>query len=159
MPLETPEQVLKVLRASVPRLEAAAAAVPPDVLQTPPGPDEWSANDVLAHLRSCSDVWGSTIVRIVDEDTPTIRAVNPRTWIAKTDYPEQTFSSNLTALRADREQLLALLTSLPEEAWSRAAVVTGAGKTLRRSVLGYAEWLASHERPHLKQVERVVGLR
>jgi hypothetical protein len=35
--------------------------------------------------------------------------------------------------------------------------VTGAGKTLERSVLFYADWLAVHERPHVKQIERIVN--
>jgi hypothetical protein len=36
------------------------------------------------------------------------------------------------------------------------ATVTGAGRTLERTVLFYAQWLASHERPHVKQIERAV---
>jgi len=46
---------------------------------------------------------------------------------------------------------------LPPEGWSRAATVTGAGKVLERTVLFYAQWLARHERQHVKQVERIVN--
>ena len=46
---------------------------------------------------------------------------------------------------------------LPPEGWLRAATVTGAGKVLERTVLSYAQWLASHERTHVKQIERVVN--
>ena len=35
--------------------------------------------------------------------------------------------------------------------WSRGGRVTGAGKALERDVLSYGEWVAVHERPHLKQ--------
>jgi hypothetical protein len=35
--------------------------------------------------------------------------------------------------------------------------VTGAGKPLERTVLFYAQWLARHERPHVKQIERIVN--
>jgi hypothetical protein len=55
-----------------------------------------------------------------------------------------------------RTQLLAILELLPPEDWSRTATVTGAGKPLKRTVLFYAQWLARHERPHLKQIERIV---
>jgi hypothetical protein len=34
---------------------------------------------------------------------------------------------------------------------------TGAGKILERTVLDYAQRLARHERPHLKQIERIVN--
>lgn len=33
----------------------------------------------------------------------------------------------------------------------------GAGKPLVRTVLSYAQWLARHERPHVKQIEHIVN--
>lgn len=36
-------------------------------------------------------------------------------------------------------------------------MVTGAGKVRERTVLFYAQWLVSHERPHVKQVKRIVN--
>jgi hypothetical protein len=46
---------------------------------------------------------------------------------------------------------------LPIDAWERSARVSGAGKVLERTVLFYAQWLAGHERQHVKQVERIVN--
>ena len=91
------------------------------------------------------------------QDTPTLRAVNPRTWIRKTDYREQAFQPSLHAFATQRIDLLAVLEPLPPEGWSRAATVTGAGKVLERTVLSYAQRLARHERPHVKQIERLVN--
>jgi len=45
---------------------------------------------------------------------------------------------------------------LPPAGWARAASVTGAGAALERTVRDYAQWLARHERPHVKQIERIV---
>lgn len=159
MPLETPEQVLAVLRDTAPNIQSATRGVEKPALQRPPAPGEWSPNDVMAHLRSCADVWGDCIGRILDEDSPTIRAINPRTWIERTDYPGLPFPRNLSAFERQRADLLACLQSLPASSWARSAVVTGAGRTLERTVLTYAEWLAAHERPHVKQIARAVGAR
>lgn len=93
---------------------------------------------------------------IITQDTPTLRAVNPRTWIKKTDYLEQEFQRSLHAFVRQRADLLTLLEPLAPEAWSREATVRGAGKPLVRTVLYYAEGLALHERPHVKQIERIV---
>jgi hypothetical protein len=112
---------------------------------------------VLAHLRACADVWGNCIVAMIAEDTPTLRAVNPRTWIKKTDYLELEFRPSLRSFATQRADLLAVLEPLPPEGWSRAARVSGAGKVLERTVLFYAQWLARHERQHVKQVERIVN--
>jgi hypothetical protein len=125
-------------------------------LHTSPHPAEWSANDVLAHLRACADVWGNCIDVILAQATPTLRAVNPTTWIEQTDYREQAFQSSLHTFTTQRTELLAVLRPLAPEAWSRAITVTGAGKPLERTVLFYAQWLAKHERPHLKQIARIV---
>ncbi len=153
----TPEHVLALLAATPPRLAILTAGLSAGLLRTAPSADEWSANDVLAHLRACADVWGDCIMAMLAEDTPTLRALNPRTWIKKTDYLDMDFRSSLGAFVAQRADLLAVLEPLPPEGWSRAATVTGAGKALERTVLFYAQWLARHERPHVKQIERMVN--
>ena len=152
----TSEQVLALLGATPPRIAAVTAGLGPAQLHTSPDRDEWSARDVLAHLRACADMWGTCIVAMLAEDRPTLRAVNPRTWIKKTDYLEQDFQPSLQAFTTQRAELLAVLQPLPPEGWSRAATVTGAGKVLERTVMFYAQWLANHERPHVKQIERIV---
>ena len=146
-----------MLAETPPRIAALTAGLGLAQLHTAPNPGEWSANDVLAHLRACADVWGDCIATIIAQDTPAIRAVNPRTWIKKTDYLEQEFQPSLHAFTTQRANLLAVLEPLAPEGWSRAATVTGAGKVLERTVLFYAQWLAVHERPHLKQIKRIVN--
>jgi hypothetical protein len=56
----TVQQVRDQLRSTPVRLRELTSGVPGELLQTSPGPDEWSANDVLAHLRACSDQWGGS---------------------------------------------------------------------------------------------------
>ena len=53
--------------------------------------------------------------------------------------------------------LLAVLEPLPPASWARGATVTGAGAVLERAVHFYAQWLVIHERPHVKQIERIVS--
>jgi hypothetical protein len=151
-------QVLTMLAAAPPRIAALTASRDPAQLRARPAAEEWSANEVLAHLRACADMWGNCIMAMIAEDRPTLRAVNPRTWIDKTDYLEQAFQPSLDAFTTQRAELLAVLEPLPPEGWARAATVTGAGKALERTVRFYAQWLATHERPHLKQIERIVNV-
>ena len=150
------EQLRTMLAAAPPRIAALTDGLAPALLHTPPAPDERSANDVLAHLRACADVWGRSMLTMLAQDRPTIRAISPRTWIRKTDYPEQEFGPSLHAFATQRAELLAVLELLAPEAWSRAATMTGAGKPLEQTVLSYAQGLALHERPHVKQIERIV---
>jgi hypothetical protein len=153
----TIEQVLTLLAETPPRIAALTAGLVPAQLHTTPNHDGWSANDVLAHLRACADMWGDCIVTIIAEDRPTIRAINPTTWIKKTDYLELEFRPSLRSFATQRADLLAVLEPLPHESWSRTATVTGAGKVLERTVMSYAQRLARHERTHVKQIARIVN--
>lgn len=154
----TIEQILTILSGSPQRIAALTAGVAPAQLHTAPNPGEWSANDVLAHLRACNDVWGGNIVTIIAEDNPTFKGVNPRAWIKKTDYLELEFQPSLLTFTMQRTALLAVFEALPPESWSRkATVIDMIGKHLERTVLSYADTLARHERTHVKQLERIVN--
>lgn len=154
----TIEQILDMLAAAPPRIAALTTDLVPAQLRASPRPDEWSVNDILAHLRACADMWGGCIAKMLREDTSTRRAVNPRKWIKQKDYPDLEFHLSLQSYADQRAELLTDLEPLPPEAWLRAATVTGAGAPLRRTVQFYAQWLTRHERTHMKQIERVVKL-
>jgi hypothetical protein len=156
----TIEQALTALAETPPRLTALMAGLVPAQLQTRPSPAEWSLNDTpagVARLRACADNWGGYIRTILAEDRPTIRAMNPTTWIKETDYPELEFRRSLRAFTRQRADLLYLLQPLPPKACSRSATVTGAGKLRQRTVMTYAQWLANHERSHLRHIDRLVS--
>ena len=153
----TAEQALAILTETPSRLGSLTTGLTPTQLRTAPAAGEWSANEVLAHLRSCADVWGDCLRKILDEDEPTVRAVNPRAWITRTNYLDLQFRPSLRAFAQQRTDLLAVLGPLPAPAWRRSATVTGAGSPLRKSVRDYAERMAKHERAHLTQIEQIVN--
>ena len=153
----TIEQVLDLLANNPLHIAEYIADLTSAQLHTPPSQGEWSANDVLAHLRSCADMWGNAIETMIAQDKPTIKAINPRTWVKQTDYPEQKFRTSFHAFTRQRSDLLTVLEALPRRSWSRSATVTGAGKPLERTVFFYAHWLATHERTHVKQIGRIAN--
>jgi DinB family protein len=152
----TLDEILIQLPATPERIAAFATGVAPAKLRKSSVPGEWSATEVLAHLRACADVWGNNIVRIIREDKPAWVAVNPRSWIEKTDYVDLEFAPSLRAFTKQRAGLMAELGPLPRKDWSRVAVVSGGAPTYERTVLYYAERLARHERAHVKQIGRII---
>ena len=153
----TVEQVLTLLAETPRRIAALTAGLAPTRLRTAPSRGEWSAIEVLAHLRACADIWGNCMLTMLSEDRPTLRAINPRTWISQTNYLQLDFLPSLRAFARQRAALLTVLDPLPPKGWSRTATVTGAGAVLERTVLFYGRWLAGHERPHVKQVAHIVN--
>jgi hypothetical protein len=119
-------------------------------------PDAWSAQEILAHLRACAEVWGRSIERMLAEDHPTIRYVSPRDWIKRTDYLEQGFQDCLRAFRHRRVQLVKTLSELDAVDWSRRATFTATTLGREATVLSYARRIADHESQHIDQLQRTV---
>jgi hypothetical protein len=159
MSLQKPviDKILRALAEAPERLAGLTAGLSEAQLHTAPAPGEWSANELLAHLRACADVWGRCIARIIQEDKPTIRAISPRTFIRQTDYLKLDFQPSLQAYTLQRAELVKVLQRLEPEAWSRSATVTGVGKPFVHTVQTYVERLIIHERTHLKQIESTTG--
>lgn len=155
-PLAT-EQILSILHETPDRLGGLTDSLTETQLHTRPEPEEWSVIEIVAHLRSCAEVWGDAMRSMVATSRPTIRAVNPTTWIDRTDYRQLGFALTLQAFRAQRRALLALLEPLPARDWTRSATVLGAGAPLELTVHSYAERLARRERTHWRQVAKTVG--
>lgn len=152
------EKILTILKETPPRLVKLTAGLTPVQLHTPPSDAEWSANEVLAHLRACNEVWGGYyIMTILAQNNPTIKAMSPRTWIKTTDYLEQEFQPSLRAFTKQRRKLLAVLEPMPAKDWARMNTLIGAGKPLQQTLISHADRLARHERAHLKQIERTLN--
>ena len=64
----TTEEMIAMLKTAPEYIAAVVAGLEPDLLLAPPAPGEWSARDLLGHLRACSDMWGGYILRILNED-------------------------------------------------------------------------------------------
>jgi hypothetical protein len=151
------EKILAILKGTPPRLVELTAGLTAEQLESAPDNGEWSIKEVLAHLRACNEVWGGYyIATILAQDNPTIKAVNPRTWIKTTDYLDQQFKTSLRAFTRQRRTLLAILEPLPASDWARTNILLGAGKPIKQTLLSHADGLARHERAHLKQIERIV---
>jgi len=152
----TIDEVLAVLEEDPRRIAALTGGLPRTALHKTPVLGVWTVNDVLAHLRSCSDARGEFMRAMLAENRPTLRAVDPRTLIKQTDYRELEFATSFRSFTRQRARLLAFLRALPRRSWSRTAVVTGGGPARERTVLFYGRWLAHHERAHVERLARTL---
>lgn len=109
----------------------------------------WSVKDILAHLRSCADVWGESVEAMLAEDHPTVPYRHPRQWIKKTNYLKLSFQESFQAFQAQRKKFLKALKDLSFEDWSRAAIIKGREHTVFTQV----RRMATHEREHVEQIE------
>lgn len=72
------EKILALLAETPHRIKAASEGMEDARLYWRPDEKSWSANDILAHLRSCMDVWGKSVGRMLTEENGTQTHISPR---------------------------------------------------------------------------------
>ena len=149
----TVDEIMTILPVTPERIAELTAGLARAQLRTPPAPEAWSINDILAHLRASHDVLGGNILRILAEDHPAWKRMSPRAWMMKTDYTTWAFEPACAAFQKQRDDLLAVIEPLPADAWQRTATVNEFGSNVERTALFFGDWLAGHERVHLSQIE------
>jgi hypothetical protein len=135
------------------KLAAALARVPKEAVKWQPGPEKWSAHEVICH---CADSETNAAMRIrylVCEDSPLIVGYDQARWARVLDYHAMPLEPALATVRAVRQHTAGMLRRLPAEAWSRT------GKHTESAVYSAERWLesyAEHLEKHTGQIERVL---
>ena len=74
----TVDEIMAILPETPRRIADLTKGLTPAQLRASPEPGAWSVNDVMAHLRACHDVLGGNTLRILAEDRPVWKGMNPR---------------------------------------------------------------------------------
>lgn len=157
--LLTVDEIMAILPATVPRIALATNGLNDAQLVARPDPAEWSATELLAHMRAAQDVLGASIIRILREDRPAWRRLSPRERQRKGGYNDWAFHPAFEAFTNGRAELLTVLEPVKTEDWERVALVTVApGRSVEQTASFFGDWLAGHERDHLEQLERTIDL-
>lgn len=152
--LEEIDDVLQIL-ASIPiHIAALTGMYKNDLLTSKPDPESWSANEILAHLRACADVWGDTIQKMLTEDNPTLPHISPCTWLRNTNYRKIPFNVSFDAYGTQRSKLLGTLIRLDSEAWSRGAVI----KDRQHTIFSQASRMGQHDIDHVNQIKTLLEI-
>jgi hypothetical protein len=141
--------ILTTLKECPSRIESVTKKLAATRLGARPDRKSWSINDILAHIRSSSDVWGESIERMLTEEMPTLPDIHPRKWMKQTDYPQLDFHKSFKAYKDQRKDLLKILMKLSFDDWSRGAMIGGRIHT----VFTQARRIAKHDSDHCDQIE------
>ena len=120
-------------------------------LRTPFVRDEWSAVQILAHLRGCAEVWGYTIYAMLILDKAELAHIHPRDWTKKLRYDKLSFEENFLAFKVERNNLIRMLEKLTFEEWGRSASFIRRANT--QTIFSQTMRMALHELDHCKQLE------
>jgi hypothetical protein len=151
----TPSEVQKylgIISESPQRIALAVKGSGEDRLQRRADAKSWSANDILAHLRSCADLWTYSIYAMLAEREPVFSDIDERKWARVTRYVELPFHISFQVFSLQRENLVNVLKDLPFDSWERSALIV----ERRHTIFTQTRRLAKHESEHLEQFEAVL---
>src|SRR5574340_244034 len=99
-------KVLALLQETPGRLEAMAAKHSAAALAAQPDAKSWSAQEILAHLRACADLWTHSIYAMLAEKTPELPDLDERKWVRAAAYAEVPFKEALVVFKLQRGNLV-----------------------------------------------------
>src|SRR6185503_460805 len=146
------EKHLKLLEEIPRRIKSVTHELDDAHLQFKTDKKSWSVNDILAHLRSCSDLWTHSIYAMLAEHEPVFSDIDERKWAKVTRYAELPFAESFQAFSLQRENLLRVLKSLPFESWEKSAIIF----ERKHTVFTQARRMAKHENEHCEQIESLL---
>ena len=146
-------EVLELAEATPRRLAASRAGLDDARLSQSPAPDEWSALEILNHLRACEEVWRHSIHAMLAHESPRLGEIHPRMWIKTANpYTTQTFTRGLQVFTLRREALLITLRTLAPADWGRDCVIDRKPHT----VYSHVRRMVQHEQVHCDQIEALL---
>jgi DinB family. len=146
------EKFVQILSETPSRISQAVKGLDEARLQFKGDKKSWSANDILAHLRSCADLWTHSIYAMLAENEPIFSDINERKWAKVTRYAELPFDKSFHVFSLQRENLLWVLKVLPFEAWERSALIF----ERKHTVFTQIRRMAKHESEHCEQIESLL---
>lgn len=145
-----PADIVEKVRGAMRDLRAAAETVPAARFEARPAPEEWSANEVLAHVVDAGRHFGGAVVRMLDGQP----AGGARDQLQR-DVPRRGLDEWWARLQADRAALFARV----EEADPRAHL----DATVDHPFFGPLNWrqallfLRLHDLDHAGQLRKIAA--
>jgi uncharacterized damage-inducible protein DinB len=127
-------------------------------LRTRPVPGRWSTLEVVCHLVDSDQAWCQRMKRVIAEERPLIVGYDETRFTATLDYELRDLEEELALLEGMRRQMARILSSAPDEVWSRTCVHTERGlMTLEEMLEAEVEHIPHHVR-HVLEKRKALGL-
>ena len=137
------------LKATALDLVSLVGAADAARLAREPGPDEWSAAMVVAHLADSELVAAIRLRMVLSLERPRLETLDAEMWNHRFGPLEPSVRDTLGRWRAQRDTNIRVLGCLSEEEWQLVGVHPKRGPL---TVAALAEGMVAHDREHLDQI-------
>jgi hypothetical protein len=151
--MNSPDEVSDLLNrlAAVPaRIGRAVARLSDTDKHLSSSNSEWSASQILAHLRASDDILSHRLYAILTRDNPVLPAYDERRWVEIAGYLQADVELSLNVFTLRRAELVTMLRQVAREDWQRLGNHEIKGAI---SLFQVATALLEHEEEHCVQLE------
>jgi hypothetical protein len=149
------QDAIKVQRATAAKLKKLIRGLTAKQLRWQPEPRKWSIAEIVAHLADVEIVVSWRMRSVIGSDGITIQPFDQDVWASVFQYGKRDPKQSLEVFRVLRENNLAMLKSLPPDAWDRHGMHLERGK---ETIAHLTRMLAGHDMNHISQIERIITL-
>ena len=146
----TRSSLLERYKAGYDEVVAALEGIDDAALDARPGPDDWTAREVVHHLADSEMTSALRLRKLLAEDSPRIEPYDETGYARRLPY-DRPIEASLEALQGARSSTASILERLPESAWTREGHHP---EHDRYSVEDWLEIYAAHAFEHADQIRR-----
>src|SRR6266568_4594914 len=119
---------------------AAITGVPDVVLSRRPDEKNWSAKEVVCHIRDTEESFMARFQTIMAMDEPRFPPVEPDRWAADRQYLRNDGAEALESFRTRRDESLKFLLGLPPDQWERGGIHATRGRMTVKDFVALIAW-------------------
>jgi uncharacterized damage-inducible protein DinB len=151
--MATLDEQLARMERTVGDFAAAIKGVPDAVLSRRPDDRNWSAREIVCHVRDTEESFMARFQAMLAMEEPKLPAVDADRWAVERQYQRNDVPEAVAAFRARREETLRFFRGLKPEQWERSGIHATRGRMTLRD---FVELMAWHDDNHLDQLKRAL---
>jgi uncharacterized damage-inducible protein DinB len=132
---------------------AAIKGAPDATLSRRPDEKNWSAKEVVCHIRDTEESFMTRFQTMLAMDEPKFLPVEPDRWATDRQYLRNDTAEALEAFRTRRDESLKFLRGLSPDQWERGGIHATRGRMTIKDFVGLMAW---HDDNHLDQLKRAL---
>lgn len=139
-------------------IRSVLAGMTSEQINAAPIPGKWSTRQVICHLADAELLYADRFKRILAEDQPPLRAMNPDDYLAKLAVPDRDLEVELETIDVVRRHMLGILDHLPDADFERTGIHSADGPLTLQTLL---ERITRHVPHHARTIvdkRRALGL-
>jgi len=133
---------------------AAIQGVSEAVLCRRPDAQNWSAKEIICHVRDTEEYFLSRFQMVLSFEEPKFSPADAGRWAVERQYLRNDAGEALTAFRQRRRETLTFVRGIKPDQWERTCLHAIRGRMTLRD---YLNLLAGHDKNHLEQLKRALA--